>query len=95
MIDILIGTIMVSLIAAVVGVVIAISSKLFYVEPDKRIEEIYDLLPHFNCGACGHPGCMPMAEALIGQDSKVDQCKPASKEQKEVLKGKLVELDLL
>ncbi len=44
---------------------IAIANKKLYVYEDPRIDQVEDMLPHANCGACGFPGCRPFAEALV------------------------------
>jgi len=40
-------------------------SKRFSVEEDPQQEEVLELLPGVNCGACGYPGCRGFAEALV------------------------------
>jgi electron transport complex protein RnfB len=44
---------------------IAVANKKLYVYEDPRIDQVEDMLPHANCGACGFPGCRPFAEALV------------------------------
>lgn len=68
------------------GVLINVVSKVFYVEEDPAIEEVVELLPKYNCGACGHPGCKEMAISLLNKESKVVQCKPMKKDAADVLK---------
>jgi Na+-translocating ferredoxin:NAD+ oxidoreductase RNF subunit RnfB len=68
------------------GVLINVVSKVFYVEEDPAIEEVVELLPKYNCGACGHPGCKEMAISLLNKESNVMQCKPMKKEAADVLK---------
>lgn len=65
------------------GVIIAIFAKVFYIAEDTRIETLTSLLPGYNCGACGHPGCSGLANAIIDELGNVDQCKPIKPEQKE------------
>lgn len=69
------------------GIGLALAAKKFCVTGDPRIEEIFSKLPGANCGACGMPGCMGFAEALIQGKCKVEQC-PVSKLQakKEIAK---------
>lgn len=45
--------------------ILALAKHRLYVFEDPRIDEIEDMLPHANCGACGTPGCRPFAEALL------------------------------
>jgi Na+-translocating ferredoxin:NAD+ oxidoreductase RNF subunit RnfB len=49
----------------VLALMLILANKLLYVYEDPRIDEVEDLLPHANCGACGYPGCRPFAEALV------------------------------
>ena len=37
-----------------------LANKKLYVYEDPRIDMVEDMLPHANCGACGHPGCRPI-----------------------------------
>lgn len=62
------------------GLALAIASKKFRVEVDARVEEITDLLPNANCGACGFPGCSGYAEALVKGTADVGLCSPCSGE---------------
>ncbi len=47
------------------GFLIAMANKKFYVWEDPRINEVEQLLPNSNCGACGQPGCRAFAEGLV------------------------------
>ena len=38
------------------------------------IEEIYSGLPHLDCGSCGAPNCHALAEDIIKNDAKLDDC---------------------
>lgn len=64
-------------LGAVFGVILAISSKIFYVKTDTRIEDVKKLLPNYNCGACGFAGCSGFAEAIVkGEANDLTKCKP-------------------
>ncbi|GAB4297331.1 MAG: RnfABCDGE type electron transport complex subunit B [Thiohalomonadaceae bacterium] len=56
------------------AVLLAIASRRLYVYEDPRIDEVEDMLPHSNCGACGIPGCRPFAEMLIKGEVAPGQC---------------------
>ncbi len=43
---------------------------------DPRIEAINAILPQANCGACGFPGCMGYATALVEKDAASNRCAP-------------------
>lgn len=86
--------VIVGIIGAIMGLFIAISSKIFHVETDTRVEEVHELLPHFNCGACGTPGCMPMAELLVKSEISIQKCRPSKPEQRDAINAKLKELGI-
>lgn len=64
-------------IGGLLGLGLAIATKVFYVEVDARITTVNDMLPGYNCGACGCPGCMGMAEKLVENEINLKACKPA------------------
>ncbi len=84
--DILLPALVLAGIGLILGILIFIVGKVFYVEEDPSIQEVVDILPRYNCGACGYPGCKEMAGALLNKESTPAQCKPMKKEQVEVLK---------
>ncbi len=49
----------------VLASLLILANRRLYVWEDPRIDEVEELLPHANCGACGFPGCRPFAEALV------------------------------
>ncbi|MCV9387283.1 RnfABCDGE type electron transport complex subunit B [Reichenbachiella ulvae] len=49
----------------ILAVMLVIANKKLYVYEDPRIDQVEDMLPHANCGACGYPGCRPFAEQLV------------------------------
>lgn len=46
----------------------------------KNFSKIRDMLPGYNCGACGFVGCDQMAENLIDNKDLLIKCKPIKKE---------------
>lgn len=44
---------------------LAVASRVFYVEEDPRVESVMDALPGANCGGCGYAGCEGYALAVI------------------------------
>lgn len=50
------------------------ANKKLHVEEDPRIDDVEEMLPHANCGACGFPGCRPFAEALINGETSPAKC---------------------
>jgi electron transport complex protein RnfB len=83
--DIILPALVMAVLGFGLGLLINFVAKVFYVEEDPAIEEVVDLLPRYNCGACGHPGCKEMAVALLNKESKVVECKPIKKDQIPVL----------
>lgn len=78
MIDVLIVTGIVGAIGAVLGFLLALASKFFYVEVDPRYGLILKNLPNFNCGACGYPGCAGMTDGLLKGEADVTKCTPGT-----------------
>ncbi len=76
----MIAAVFMALLGIVLGVVLAVASKKLAVEEDPRIDEVEEMLPHANCGACGFPGCRPFAEALVKGDVPPSKCTVSSKE---------------
>ena len=78
-------------LGAVLGGVLAFASIKFYVKEDNLKEELKALLPGYNCGACGNPGCAAMAVKLLDGQAQVEQCKPSKPDQREAIKAYLAE----
>lgn len=64
----------------VLGLLLSIASKKFKVEEDPRLQVVTDLLPGYNCGACGESGCAGLANSLINKNTDVILCKPIKEE---------------
>lgn len=60
----------------VLGFILALFAKIFYVKPDTRVEDIKNILPGYNCGGCGKPGCNALAEAIVHENADPSLCKP-------------------
>ena len=72
---------------AVLGValaaLLAFANRKLFVYEDPRIEQVEDLLPKSNCGACGMPGCRGFAEKVVTGDVVPAQCTVSSPEQRQ------------
>lgn len=90
--NILIPALVLGATGFVLGLLIYLVSKYFHVEEDQRLEKIIELLPRYNCGACGYPGCQGMAEALLAGKVKPALCKPIKKEDLVVLEAHMKEI---
>ena len=58
----------------VFGLVLAIASKVFYVETDPRLDQLNECLPGANCGGCGYAGCGGYAEAVLKGEAPIGKC---------------------
>ncbi|MGM0444336.1 MAG: RnfABCDGE type electron transport complex subunit B [Fibrobacterota bacterium] len=56
------------------GFLLSLSAKLFHVTEDKTVQAVDDVLPQTNCGACGYPGCMQFAKAVVAGEASVSGC---------------------
>lgn len=83
--NIIFDIIFIMILSGIFGILIAIVSKIFYVQENTIIEEIYERLPKYNCGACGKPGCKELAKEIIVDIDSINKCKPIKKEQKDEL----------
>jgi formate dehydrogenase beta subunit len=67
-------------IGAVCGIVLSLSSKIFYVYEDPRIAEVENNLAAANCGGCGYAGCSAAADAIVSGKEGPSLCLINSKE---------------
>jgi RnfABCDGE-type electron transport complex B subunit len=70
-----------SVLGLVLSAVLAIANRKLWVYEDPRIDEVEELLPKTNCGACGTAGCRPFAEALIQGELTPANCTVSSIEE--------------
>ncbi len=61
--------------------ILALAYKKFKVYEDPRIDQVEDLLPSANCGACGEPGCHAFAEKVVNREVNVGKCTVSSQEE--------------
>lgn len=66
----------VGIIGLVLGLAIGVFNIVFAVKEDPLVVAVYDLLPHFNCGACGTPGCLANAKEIVNNNQPLTSCKP-------------------
>ncbi len=50
------------------------SDRLTAIAKMAAIEEIYKTLPQLDCGSCGAPNCHALAEDIIKNDAKIEDC---------------------
>lgn len=71
----IIGSLIVmAVLAMLLGIVLAVASKVFHVDVDPRIEQVDELLPGANCGGCGLAGCAAAAEKIVAGDAAPSIC---------------------
>ena len=63
-----------SLLGAAFATLLAVSFKRFAVHADPKVEGILSALPGSNCGACGFPGCLGLAEAIAAGKAEASGC---------------------
>jgi Na+-translocating ferredoxin:NAD+ oxidoreductase RNF subunit RnfB len=73
--NVILLTLVVSLaLAGILGFLLGVFKKLFYVAVDPAESSVRAVLPGSNCGACGYPGCDALASAIAGGLAPVGAC---------------------
>ena len=72
-------------LGVIVGVGLAVASKVFYVWVDPTVEAVDGVLPGANCGGCGYPGCSANAAAIVAGKSSPNSCVAAGIETAEAI----------
>jgi electron transport complex protein RnfB len=67
------------------AIMLIMANNKLYVYEDPRIDEVEEMLPHANCGACGFPGCRPFAEALVSGKALPGKCTVSPESQREAI----------
>ena len=62
------------------AVALLIASEKLKVEVDPNVEQVYQVLPHLDCGACGFAGCVRYAKALLADAELIGKCAPGGPE---------------
>lgn len=70
----LVTLITVVLLGVFFGVVLVVAAKKFKVVDDPRVEEIENILPGSNCGACGFAGCKKFAQTVALGQADLEGC---------------------
>lgn len=61
-------------VGLLLGFIISLASHFLSVPKEERIEQIEELLPGANCGACGFAGCAAYAEAIVLNGAPLTRC---------------------
>ena len=70
-----------------IGVGLAVASKVFYVWVDPKIEDVESALPGANCGGCGLPGCSANAEAIVAGKAEPNSCVAGDSDLAQIIAG--------
>jgi len=75
-ITIALAAVVLALLAVAVGWVLGWANRRFHVDVDPKVEQVLNVLPNANCGACGYIGCSEYAEACVRGETQIDLCAP-------------------
>ncbi len=67
------------------AVILAVAYRFLRVPGDPRIDDVEEMLPGSNCGACGEPGCRAFAEKLVAGALQPSGCTVSSPDTVEVI----------
>ncbi|MBO6108661.1 MAG: RnfABCDGE type electron transport complex subunit B [Eubacterium sp.] len=71
---IVISIILLAVLGILIGLLLGVAGKVFYVEVDERVTQVRECLPGNNCGGCGFPGCDGLADAIVAGTAPVNGC---------------------
>ena len=74
MITILKSILVLGVLGAVFGAVLAFAARIFHVEVDPRQAAVREVLAGANCGGCGYPGCDGYAKAVAAGEAPCNKC---------------------
>lgn len=80
MMTVVYSVIVLGVLGAVFGLLLAIAAKKFAVPVDERQEKIVEVLPGANCGGCGFAGCSAYAAAVVAGEAPTNCCLPGGNE---------------
>lgn len=72
--NIISAIVVLGVMGAAFGLILAIASKVFAVETDERLEPMIEALPGANCGGCGYTGCAGYAQAVLDGTAPLGKC---------------------
>ncbi len=61
-------------IGFVFGIILSYAKLKLKIERDPRIEQVVEILPGANCGACGLPGCSAYATKIVEENYDINLC---------------------
>ena len=78
--NIVYAVVVLGVLGAAFGCILAVASNIFEVKKDPREEAVLSHLAGANCGGCGYPGCGGCAAAIVAGEAPVNACAPAGAE---------------
>ena len=66
-------------LATLFALILLIASIKLRVQVDPKVEAVYDVLPHIDCGACGFAGCASYAKAVVADPELIGRCAPGDR----------------
>jgi electron transport complex protein RnfB len=92
MVDIQLGQALlyIGILGILLGVLIGLASIFLAVEVNPLIAQVRELLPGFNCGACGTAGCDDMSNRVVDENYPTTNCKPGTENMRRAI-AKLIE----
>lgn len=63
-------------VALILSCGLAIANRKLKVSEDPRVEQIVNILPNINCGACGFSGCYGYSESIVKEKIGINICTP-------------------
>lgn len=70
------ATVVMLCLSLLMGILIAVLSRYFEAVKDPRQDKVLALLPAYNCGNCGFPGCAQYAAAVVAGKAPANKCSP-------------------
>ncbi len=67
------------------ALMLLIASEKLKVRIDPKIEQVYQALPHIDCGACGFAGCSAYAKAVSEDPQLLGKCAPGGQKTSEAI----------
>ena len=85
---VLLSAIVMAVLAGILGAILSFAYSKLKVEEDPRREQLIELLPGANCGACGAASCADFADKLIKGEADISKCRISLRDEDNLLKIK-------
>ena len=72
--DVAVAGVFMAVLGGALAWLLSLANKRFYVYEDPRIDEVEEMLPKSNCGACGTAGCRNFAEQVVAGERVPARC---------------------